>query len=217
MDLVLGLSMTSADVRWVLVEGTTAEGATICRDAVDFDTLDDVLAAVGENRLHAIGVTWANEADTAASTLLDALADKGPRQRHHGFGRGSRRRAGDGHRRSRRLRRRRRVHRRSRRRPRYGGRRRRCDDRAGRSDGRRRARGCWIAAAASPRRSSCSVRPTTSMRSRRPSTVPRTPVITAAEADLALARGAALASAQARQHPVRLRRPGGTCRRESVR
>jgi hypothetical protein len=77
VDLVLGLSMTSADVRWVLVEGTTAEGATICRDAVDLDTLDDVLAAVGENRLHAIGVTWANEADTAASTLLDALEDKG--------------------------------------------------------------------------------------------------------------------------------------------
>jgi hypothetical protein len=69
--------MTSADVRWVLVEGTTAEGATICRNAVDFDTLDDVLAAVGENRLHAIGVTWANEAETAASTLLDALAERG--------------------------------------------------------------------------------------------------------------------------------------------
>jgi hypothetical protein len=77
VDLVLGLSMTSADVRWVLVEGTTAEGATICRDAVDFDTLDDVIAAVGENRLHAIGVTWANEAETAASTLLDALAERG--------------------------------------------------------------------------------------------------------------------------------------------
>jgi hypothetical protein len=77
VDLVLGLSMTSADVRWVLVEGTTAEGATVCRDAVDFDTLDDVIAAVGQNRLHAIGVTWANDADSAASTLLDALADRG--------------------------------------------------------------------------------------------------------------------------------------------
>jgi hypothetical protein len=77
VDLVLGLSMTSADVRWVLVEGTTAEGATICRDAADFDTLDDVIAAVGENRLHAIGVTWANDAESAASTLLDALADRG--------------------------------------------------------------------------------------------------------------------------------------------
>ena len=77
VDLVLGLSMTSADVRWVLVEGSTAEGATICRDAVDADTLDDVIAAVGENRLHAIGVTWATEAETAASTLLDALAARG--------------------------------------------------------------------------------------------------------------------------------------------
>jgi hypothetical protein len=77
VDLVLGLSMTSADVRWVLVEGTTAEGATICRDAADFDTLDDVLSAVGDNRLHAIGVTWTAEAEAAASTLLDALADRG--------------------------------------------------------------------------------------------------------------------------------------------
>jgi hypothetical protein len=69
--------MTSADVRWVLVDGTTAEGATIRRDAVDFDTLDDVIAAVGENWLHAVGVTWANEAESAASTFLDALADRG--------------------------------------------------------------------------------------------------------------------------------------------
>ena len=77
VDLVLGLSMTSADVRWVLVEGATGEGATICRDTADFDTLDDVIAAVGENRLHAVGVTWASAADTAASALLDALTDRG--------------------------------------------------------------------------------------------------------------------------------------------
>jgi hypothetical protein len=77
VDLVLGLSISSTDVRWVLVEGATAEGATICRDAADFDTLDDVLTAVGDNRLHAIGVTWANEAEAAASILLDGLADKG--------------------------------------------------------------------------------------------------------------------------------------------
>jgi len=77
VDLVLGLAMTSADVRWVLVEGPTGEGATICRDAVDFDTLDDIVAAVGDDRLHAIGVTWTNDAEAAASTLLDALADRG--------------------------------------------------------------------------------------------------------------------------------------------
>lgn len=77
MDLVLGLSMTSADVRWVLVEGATAEGATICRDAEHFDTLDDVLSVVADNRLHAVGVTWTTEVQAAASTLLDALADRG--------------------------------------------------------------------------------------------------------------------------------------------
>jgi hypothetical protein len=74
MDLVLGLSMTSTDLRWVLVEGTTGEGATIHRDGIDFDTLDDVLAAVGDNRLHAIGVTWTNEAEAQASMILDTLA-----------------------------------------------------------------------------------------------------------------------------------------------
>lgn len=74
MDLVLGLSMTSTDLRWVLVEGITGEGATIHRDGIDFDTLDDVLAAVGDNRLHAIGVTWTNEAEAQASMVLETLA-----------------------------------------------------------------------------------------------------------------------------------------------
>jgi hypothetical protein len=69
--------MTSADVRWVLVEGTTAEGGTVCRNAADADTLDHIIAAVGDDRLHAVGVTWAAEAEAAASTLLDALADRG--------------------------------------------------------------------------------------------------------------------------------------------
>jgi hypothetical protein len=74
MDVVVGLSMTSTDVRWVLVEGTTGEGATIQRDGIDFETLDDVIAAIGDNRLHAVGVTWTNEAEAEASLMLDALA-----------------------------------------------------------------------------------------------------------------------------------------------
>jgi hypothetical protein len=74
MDVVLGLALTSTDVRWVLVEGTTGEGATIHRDGIDFDTLDDIIAAVGDNRLHAVGVTWTNEAEAEASLVLDALA-----------------------------------------------------------------------------------------------------------------------------------------------
>jgi hypothetical protein len=77
MDLVLGLSMTSTAVRWVLVEGTTGEGATIHRDGIDFDTLDDIVGAVGDNRLHAVGVTWTNEGEAEASLMLDALAARG--------------------------------------------------------------------------------------------------------------------------------------------
>ncbi|MFG1933009.1 hypothetical protein ACGFK1_20545 [Mycobacterium sp. NPDC048908] len=44
---------------------------------MDSDTLADILAAVGDNRLHAVGVTWATPAEAAASSLLDALADRG--------------------------------------------------------------------------------------------------------------------------------------------
>jgi hypothetical protein len=77
VDQVLGLSVTSADVRWVLVAGATGEGATLCRDAADVDTLDDVITAIGDNHVHAVGVTWACEAESAASTLLDALAQRG--------------------------------------------------------------------------------------------------------------------------------------------
>ena len=95
VDLVLGLSMTSADVRWVLVEGTTAEGATICRDAADFDTLDDVLAAVEENRLHAVGVTWAERGRYRRVDPARRTGGPGHGQRHHGVGAGSRRVAGD--------------------------------------------------------------------------------------------------------------------------
>lgn len=77
MDLVLGLSMTSTDLRWVLVEGTAGEGATVHRDGIEFETLDDVIAAVGDNRLHAVGVTWTNEAEAQASTVMDTLASRG--------------------------------------------------------------------------------------------------------------------------------------------
>ena len=89
MDLVLGLSMTSRALRWVLVEGTTGEGAPIDRGAQDitdsatFDAdrllealLDDD-EAVAASRLHAIGVTWSSEAEAAASILLEALAARG--------------------------------------------------------------------------------------------------------------------------------------------
>ncbi|HEX7824749.1 MAG TPA: hypothetical protein VF477_07610, partial [Mycobacterium sp.] len=84
---MVGLSLTSTAVRWVLVEGATGEGAPIDRGefqvgALDADFLLDVLlnrGVVAENRLHAVGVTWSNEAAVSASSVLDALADRGVR------------------------------------------------------------------------------------------------------------------------------------------
>ncbi|KUI02819.1 hypothetical protein [Mycobacterium sp. IS-3022] len=84
MDLVLGLSMTSSTVRWVLVEGTTGEGATVDRGSFDFDAevdpddlLNVVLADVVDSPIHAIGVTWTNEAEEVASGVLTALSARG--------------------------------------------------------------------------------------------------------------------------------------------
>lgn len=80
MDRVLGVSMTSQAVRWVLVEGTTGEGATIDRGTFEVaqagdqdDLLDALLTDEPDTRLQAIGLTWTNEAENAASELLDAL------------------------------------------------------------------------------------------------------------------------------------------------
>ncbi|KUI16237.1 hypothetical protein AU193_15835 [Mycobacterium sp. GA-1285] len=84
MDLVLGLSMTSSTVRWVLVEGTTGEGATVDRGSFDLDAdvdpddlLNVALADVVDSPIHAIGVTWTNEAESVASGVLDALTGRG--------------------------------------------------------------------------------------------------------------------------------------------
>jgi hypothetical protein len=79
-QLVLGLSLTSEAVRWVLVEGVTGDGATIdrgaCESTVDIDELLDVLL-VNDGHLHAIGVTWTDRADEAASGILAALTARG--------------------------------------------------------------------------------------------------------------------------------------------
>ncbi|MEO3758882.1 hypothetical protein ABGB19_11430 [Mycobacterium sp. B14F4] len=83
MDLVLGLSLTSSTVRWVLVEGVTGEGATVDRGAFDFDAaidpdeLLDVLLADVVDPIHAIGVTWTNEAEQTVSGVLGALTTRG--------------------------------------------------------------------------------------------------------------------------------------------
>ena len=85
MDLVLGLSITSAAVRLVLVEGATGEGDTVDHDVLDIATAVDasallhnrVIAGAQRNTLHSIGVTWTAEAAADGSRVLEALARGG--------------------------------------------------------------------------------------------------------------------------------------------
>ena len=85
MDLVLGLSITSAAVRLVLVEGATGEGDTVDHDIIDTVTAADarallhnrVIVGAQRNKLHSIGVTWTAEAAGDGSRVLDALASGG--------------------------------------------------------------------------------------------------------------------------------------------
>ncbi len=89
MDLVLGLSVTSTAVRWVLVEGTTGEGAPVDRGALDItddapldaegllSVLLDANESVVESGVHAVGVTWTTDADAAALAVLEALDARG--------------------------------------------------------------------------------------------------------------------------------------------
>jgi hypothetical protein len=95
MDAVLGLSMTPTTAGLVLVEGQDADGATIDKD--EFAVPDrglvsavntsekaaaavlrsEAIAAVRGHRLQSIGVTWSEDADTEASLLLESLSESG--------------------------------------------------------------------------------------------------------------------------------------------
>jgi hypothetical protein len=95
LDTVLGLSLTSTSVGWVLAEGRDADGTILDHD--DFQVrigsgvravntsaqttaavLDAQAAALGhDRRLHVIGVTWSDQAAAEAALLLEALADAG--------------------------------------------------------------------------------------------------------------------------------------------
>ena len=93
MDIALGVSMTPTTVRMVLVEGEKADGVTVDHDVFDVTATDgtatssaaeQVIAAVlgtkesadaGGHHLKSIGVTWSDHTD--ASALRDALAARG--------------------------------------------------------------------------------------------------------------------------------------------
>ncbi|AMO61260.1 hypothetical protein MPHLCCUG_02448 [Mycolicibacterium phlei] len=93
MDAVLGMSVTSSAVGLVLVEGQDADGGTVDRNAIyprrrstpqqiadeaaAAVLRSETLAAAQGHRLRTIGVTWSDDADAAATLLLRALTDCG--------------------------------------------------------------------------------------------------------------------------------------------
>ncbi len=91
MDAVLGLSMTPTSVGLVLVEGQDGDGATMDRNAFDVQAgalptseqataavlRTEALAATRGLRLHSIGVTWSEDADAEASLLIRSLSESG--------------------------------------------------------------------------------------------------------------------------------------------
>lgn len=95
MDTVVGLSLTSTSVGWVLVEGRDADGTILDHEDFEVDcgggvrvvntseqataaVLDAQAAAANyDRRLHVIGVTWSDEAAAEAALLLESLTDAG--------------------------------------------------------------------------------------------------------------------------------------------
>lgn len=91
MDFVLGLSVTSAGTRAVLVEGAAGDGATL--DQFSSATTDDLVLALSENPtfgpalnaaasgdgISTIGVTCSHDATTAAGLVVDDLLARGCR------------------------------------------------------------------------------------------------------------------------------------------
>lgn len=95
MENVLGLSLTSTSVGWVLVEGRDADGAILDHDDFDVDptagvqavytseqanaaVLEAQAAAVGfDQRLRVVGVTWSDESSAEAALLVESLTDAG--------------------------------------------------------------------------------------------------------------------------------------------
>ena len=91
MDAVLGLSVTPTSFGLVLVEGHDADGATMDRDAfdVELDTIStseqataavlrtEAIAATRGIRLHSIGLTWSEDAGDQASQLMRSLSESG--------------------------------------------------------------------------------------------------------------------------------------------
>lgn len=90
MNTVLGLSVTSAGVGWVLVDGSAPESLTLDDDAFGVQTADDLhtrglaavrgaqsIAAASGHEIESIGVTWSDEVAAQATQLISTLKQSG--------------------------------------------------------------------------------------------------------------------------------------------
>ena len=74
MSLVLGLSVTSKDIHGELVDGDTGEGEPLDRAVVDVDHIDEFLAELpADADLRAVGITWSHDAESEAVKVREAL------------------------------------------------------------------------------------------------------------------------------------------------
>jgi hypothetical protein len=92
VDAVLGVSMTGSSVGLVLVEGRDGDGTTLAHDTIDLrayderDVCDEVVSAVAQldemaagsgHELRTVGVTWSDYAEREASQVLKTLPESG--------------------------------------------------------------------------------------------------------------------------------------------
>lgn len=74
MSLVLGLSVTTRDIRGELVDGATGEGDHLDRAVLDAAGIQDYLATLpADEELAAVGLTWTPDAESDAIKVREAL------------------------------------------------------------------------------------------------------------------------------------------------
>ena len=89
VETVLGLSITSTSVAWVLVDGSAADGPVLDHDAFDVDAKTDTtqhavavrgaqaIAAATGHVVRSIGVTWTDDVEAEVRRLLESLREAG--------------------------------------------------------------------------------------------------------------------------------------------
>jgi hypothetical protein len=88
VDTVLGVSITSTSLGWVLADDSASDGATLDHDAFDVDAGDpsphavavrgaQAIAAATGHEIRAIGITWTEDAEADAGQLLESLESSG--------------------------------------------------------------------------------------------------------------------------------------------